>query len=132
MRFVDVPVKLYYFVIFSGREHNFNKKTQQVVTGLGLPYDYDGLMHYGAYAFAKDRSKPTIVKIKNTGGSIGQRKGFSATDLKQINLLYDCQSKYVFDFIITLLRLEWSLNFQTILLLQSLPKLLGTPHISEI
>ena len=117
MRFADILVKLYYFVIFLGRENNFNKKTQQVVTGLGLPYDYDGLMHYGAYAFAKNRSEPTIVKIKNTGGSIGQRKGFSSTDLKQINLLYDCQSKYVFDFIIIFLRLEWSSNLQTILLL---------------
>lgn len=63
------------------------------MTSLGLPYDYDGVMHYGAYAFAKDRSKPTIIKLKNTGGPIGQRNGFSATDLAQLNLLYDCKSK---------------------------------------
>ena len=80
--------------LHSGKESNFKKKKIQEVTGLGLPYDYDGVMHYGAYAFAKNRSKPTIVKVKNTGGPIGQRKGFSSTDLKQINLLYDCQSTY--------------------------------------
>ena len=50
-------------------------------------------MHYGAYAFAKNKSRPTIVKLKNTGGPIGQRSGFSATDLKQLNTLYDCKSK---------------------------------------
>ena len=60
-------------------------------------------MHYGPYAFAKDRSKPTIVKIKDTGGHIGQLRGFSETDLKQINLLYDCQSMYFFDFFILLI-----------------------------
>ena len=51
-------------------------------------------MHYGAYAFAKNRSRPTIIKLKNTGGPIGQRNGFSATDLKQLNTLYDCKSKF--------------------------------------
>ncbi len=75
-------------------ENNFNKYTIEKVTGLGLPYDYDGIMHYGAYAFAKDRSKPVIVKLKSTGGPIGQRNGMSATDKQQINTLYDCASEY--------------------------------------
>ncbi len=82
------------FIICLGKENNFKKKTIEEVTGLGLPYDYDGLMHYGAYAFAKDRSKPVIVKLKNTGGNIGQRIGMSTTDIQQINALYDCKSEY--------------------------------------
>ena len=93
--FCTVFIKFHYMFLHSGRQNNFNKKTIQQVTGLGLPYDYDGVMHYGAYAFAIDRSKPTIVKLKNTGGHIGQRKGFSSTDLKQINILYDCKSTYL-------------------------------------
>ena len=69
------------------------------MTGLGLPYDYDGIMHYGAYFFAKDRTKPVITKLRNTGGQLGQRNGFSATDLEQLNTLYDCKSK-LFDLLL--------------------------------
>jgi len=88
----DNYVRINFNNIRSGKENNFKKQSRKKVTGLGLPYDYDGVMHYGAYAFAKDRSIPTIVKIGNTGGPIGQRKGFSKTDLEQINILYDCKT----------------------------------------
>ena len=90
---VDSTITLHNLIFRIGKKHNFAKKNVENVTGLGLPYDYDGLMHYGAYAFARDKTMPTIVKLKNTGGPIGQRKGFSRTDLEQINLLYDCKSK---------------------------------------
>lgn len=63
------------------------------MTTLGLPYDYDGVMHYGAYAFAIDRKKPTIIKKTNLGGKIGQRTGFSNIDLAQLNTLYNCERK---------------------------------------
>ena len=53
-------------------------------------------MHYGPKAFAIDRRKPTIVKLRNTGGPIGQRKGFSHTDLAQLNALYNCERMYLF------------------------------------
>ena len=33
-------------------------------------------MHYGAYAFAKNRYRPTII-AKKGNGELGQRKGFS-------------------------------------------------------
>merc|ERR1719499_731273 len=45
-------------------------------------------MHYGAYAFAKNRSKKTII-TKN-GASIGQRKHMTALDAESVNTLYDC------------------------------------------
>eukprot|EP00794_Sanderia_malayensis_P018883 gene18883-20784_t len=77
------------------KERNFRKYPENLVSGLGLPYDYDGLMHYGPYAFAKDRSKPTIIKLKNTGGSIGQRIGLSKTDIEQLNTQYDCKTSSV-------------------------------------
>ena len=77
-------------------KRNFRKVSIKHSTTLGLPYDYDGIMHYGPRAFAINRRKPTIVKLKNTGGPIGQRKGFSHTDLAQLNALYNCERKYFF------------------------------------
>lgn len=55
----------------------------------GLPYDYNSLMHYGAYDFAIDTSQPTIITIP-PGIPIGQRNGFSSIDIAKINSLYPC------------------------------------------
>ena len=76
----------------AGTDLNFKKNRIQDMTTLGLPYDYDGVMHYGAYAFTKNFRSPTIIKL-GKGGRIGQRRGFSKTDLLQINALYDCKSE---------------------------------------
>ena len=55
---------------------------------LGLPYDYDSIMHYGWNYFANDRSQPTIVPKKKA--NIGNRKAMSPIDVKKINILYEC------------------------------------------
>ncbi|OQV12675.1 putative Zinc metalloproteinase nas-4 [Hypsibius exemplaris] len=55
---------------------------------LGLTYDYDSIMHYGWNYFALDRSQPTMVPKKKA--SIGNRKAMSPTDIKKINILYEC------------------------------------------
>ena len=44
-------------------------------------------MHYGAYAFAKNRYKPTII-ARNGNGELGQRKGFSKVALISLIPLY--------------------------------------------
>ncbi|XP_064594609.1 zinc metalloproteinase nas-15-like isoform X2 [Liolophura sinensis] len=72
-----------------GREHDFNKHSSSDMDLLGQPYDYGSVMHYGAYAFAKDRSKPTLTP-KKSGVTIGQRVGLSREDIKKIQLLYGC------------------------------------------
>jgi len=51
-------------------------------------------MHYGAYAFSRNR-RPTI-SVKPAGKlkgdcKLGQRNGFSDTDLYKINKLYQCK-----------------------------------------
>ena len=57
-------------------------------------YDYDSIMHYNSWAFALDRSKPTVVPIDSSGRPradviIGQRSGLSDGDIASIASLYD-------------------------------------------
>ena len=55
-------------------------------------YDFQSLMHYGSRAFSKN-GKRTIKALKQSSVEFGQRKGFSETDIQQLNALYDCKSK---------------------------------------
>ena len=54
-------------------------------------------MHYHAWAFAKDRSQPTILAKKNgvSLNDIGQANGFSESDLEGINMLHCKGTCYV-------------------------------------
>merc|ERR1712110_699368 len=73
--------------IKDGKEGNFRKCTSCDLQG--LPYDIGSVMHYHARAFAKDPSKPTIVPLNGVGiRNIGQRNGFSDSDIEGINKLY--------------------------------------------
>jgi len=53
---------------------------------VSLDYDYCSIMHYDAYAFAKDRSKPTILSDVTT--EMGNRAGLSSYDVKQLEHMY--------------------------------------------
>ena len=53
----------------------------------GTPYDYDSMMHYGSRFFT-DGGLTIETKYAADQDRIGQRRGFSATDVKQINLMY--------------------------------------------
>lgn len=66
----------------------FDKYSLAMIDTLGTQYDYGSVMHYGPLAFSKN-GMPTI-QPKQTGAQIGQRIGFSATDLYKINKLYAC------------------------------------------
>jgi len=68
--------------IQEGKEHNFN---QHISDGDDIgAYDYGSIMHYGAFAFAKDPTIPTIEAPQ----PIGQRNGLSAGDIAAIRYLY--------------------------------------------
>ena len=75
---------------FTGYEANFNPATPGSATTQGIPYDYDSIMHYNAYAFSRDSSQPTIEpKSQNISlNRLGQRRGFSQLDLHHVNVLY--------------------------------------------
>ncbi|KAE8293827.1 Meprin A subunit beta [Larimichthys crocea] len=80
-----------YISVFKGsKEHNFRTYDDTVSSALGVPYDYSSVMHYNKTSFSIG-SEPTIVtKIPHFMDVIGQRIGFSASDLTKLNLLYNC------------------------------------------
>ena len=82
------------FLTVKGQAHNFNKYPHGKLDYLGALYDFQSLMHYGSHAFSKN-GKRTIKAIKQTNVPFGQRKGFSETDIQQLNALYDCKSEYM-------------------------------------
>ncbi|XP_078586715.1 astacin-like metalloendopeptidase [Branchiostoma floridae x Branchiostoma japonicum] len=75
--------------IQEGKEHNFNRYSEVDVSGLGVDYDYGSVMHYSATAFSSNGS-PTIVARVSGAPSLGQRSGFSDTDVAKLNTLYSC------------------------------------------
>ncbi|CAF1668313.1 unnamed protein product, partial [Didymodactylos carnosus] len=70
------------------KEHNFNKYTASATDTLGLPYDYESVMHYSRTAFSTN-GKPTIVP-KNSNAVIGQRDRLSNIDTAEIRAYYKC------------------------------------------
>ncbi|XP_063979523.1 protein tolkin [Diachasmimorpha longicaudata] len=79
--------------IMTGQEYNFNKLTNEEVDSLGLPYDYDSIMHYAKNTFSKGTYLDTILPMENIGKKrpeIGQRIRLSEGDIAQTNLLYKC------------------------------------------
>ncbi|KAM9357980.1 meprin A subunit beta [Symphorus nematophorus] len=79
-----------------GKEHNFKTYDDTLSSALGVPYDYNSVMHYSKTAF-NIGSEPTIVtKIPHFMDVIGQRMGFSASDLAKLNRLYNCTKSSAF------------------------------------
>lgn len=85
----DNYVTIHFDNIQSGRESNFKKYSSAQVDLLNMPYDYGSVLHYSAYAFAKDRHKMTI-EPKQAGVTIGQRVRLSDLDAKKVQILYGC------------------------------------------
>ena len=77
-------------------QFNFNKHSTRTIDSVGTPYDLRSMMHYGSTAFGGGRRTIETIDPKNQG-LIGNRRGFSDIDIKQINLMY-CS-----EFVVTLL-----------------------------
>ena len=65
-------------------EQNFDKET--AVNSLGVPYDFNSIMHYSASAFAKSNTNTISTKEKDI--PFGLAPELSPLDIKQTNLLY--------------------------------------------
>jgi len=74
--------------IQSRAKFNFNKASG--TSSHGTPYDYDSMMHYPGKAFSSNGGYTIITKDKRYQSRIGQRRGFSSTDVAQIRKMYSC------------------------------------------
>ncbi|CAG7833415.1 unnamed protein product [Allacma fusca] len=86
----DSYVSIDYLNVVEGLESNFRKYSMEQRPSYGIPYDYGSIMHYSAYAFARNPEKPTIIP-KQIGVDIGQRIALSLRDAQTINRIYSCQ-----------------------------------------
>lgn len=79
--------------IMKGQEYNFDVLSPEDVDSLGLPYDYNSIMHYARNTFSKSVYLDTIQPIgvrEYDKIEIGQRVRLSRGDIAQANLLYKC------------------------------------------
>ncbi|XP_071389732.1 low choriolytic enzyme-like isoform X2 [Centroberyx affinis] len=83
----DEHVRILLENVTPGQEHNFDKIATR---NLGTPYDYGSVMHYGRFAFSRNR-QPTIVPIPDENVVIGRAEEMSATDIVRVNRLYGCR-----------------------------------------
>nr|BAE97359.1 hatching enzyme [Plecoglossus altivelis altivelis] len=70
--------------------NSYSDFVKEDTNNLNTPYDYSSIMHYEKYAFARDKSMPSITPIPDPNVVLGQRVGMSAIDIKRINILYNC------------------------------------------
>ena len=89
----DRFVRVHYDNIKPLMRFNFRKYEWGKVPNLGLSYDIGSIMHYGPYAFARDKSRPTLTAVVANSGSgrMGQREGFSGLDVQKLNRLYESE-----------------------------------------
>ncbi|KAF2352511.1 Peptidase M12A [Trinorchestia longiramus] len=76
--------------IEEGAEHNFDKYDDTYITDFGYPYDYNSVMHYGAFAFSANGLRTIVTTDPDYAFVIGQRDGLSQIDLDKLLAMYNC------------------------------------------
>nr|ACQ58148.1 Low choriolytic enzyme precursor [Anoplopoma fimbria] len=84
----DQNVRILLENVMRGTESNFRRIQTR---NLGTPYDYNSVMHYGRFAFSRNR-RPTIIPIPDENVSIGRATEMSPIDILRVNRLYRCNS----------------------------------------
>merc|ERR1712212_926770 len=86
-RYVDINC----WNIQSDMERNFWRQPKSEADSFGLPYDFDGVMHYPRWAWALNKNYPTIVtKDRQNQNRIGSSNGVSRGDIQLIRRMYGC------------------------------------------
>ena len=75
--------------VITGLESQFGVVSSREATTQGVPYDFESVMHYSAYAFSRN-DRPTIVPKDNSIplSFLGQRNGFTERDIQHARALY--------------------------------------------
>ncbi|KAH8233899.1 hypothetical protein KR032_002394 [Drosophila birchii] len=84
----DDYIEVHYDNIVPGKEFNFQKYADTVVTDFEVGYDYDSCLHYRPGAFSIN-GEDTITPL-DSSAQIGQRLGLSSKDIDKINIMYKC------------------------------------------
>ena len=69
----------------TGVRSNFKKMSTYVINSMGVPYDYDSVMHYNSRAFGSGR---VTITRKDGSERFGNSRGLSQKDIQQARLLY--------------------------------------------
>uniref|UniRef100_A0A672Z056 Metalloendopeptidase n=1 Tax=Sphaeramia orbicularis TaxID=375764 RepID=A0A672Z056_9TELE len=85
-----------YVDIIKKYENNFKEHNDTESSALGVPYDYMSVMHYGKMYFSTGAGPTIVTKNPHFSDVIGQRIGFSASDLTKLNRLYNCTTSVTF------------------------------------
>ncbi|XP_060644802.1 seminal metalloprotease 1-like [Drosophila nasuta] len=76
--------------IADGKEHNFEKYSENLVENFDQTYDYGSVMHYTPYGFSKN-GEMTIVPLEEGAEKVmGQRVQMSQIDIDKLNIMYKC------------------------------------------
>ncbi|XP_061559265.1 low choriolytic enzyme-like [Phycodurus eques] len=81
-------VRILFENVIPGMQSNFRIVRTR---NLGTPYDYNSVMHYGRFAFSRNR-RPTIIPIPDNDVAIGRATRMSPIDISRVNLLYGCSA----------------------------------------
>eukprot|EP00794_Sanderia_malayensis_P015380 gene15380-biopygen12805 len=81
----DNYIRVFWDNVSGGRNnYNFRKYSHGQADYYGEGYDYDSIMHYGNWYFSEN-GKMTIQAVNDPYKIVGQRDGFSQTDVRQLN-----------------------------------------------
>ena len=78
-------VKIHWDNIVDGQKHNFNRLF--FYTRSYTQFDFNSIMLYGPFGFAKDRTKPTITKVDGSLYTVN-RQGMSELDKLTVARMY--------------------------------------------
>lgn len=85
---------MFFYMCHTGFENNFAIASKDSTTTNGVPYDYGSVMHYGQGAFSNGNGSTIITLDPEFQDVIGQRIGLSNSDVKELNLRYQCSKCY--------------------------------------
>ncbi|WP_308991877.1 M12 family metallopeptidase [Mariniflexile litorale] len=89
----DEYIEIVWDNVQSDEKHNFMKYIDRGEEGEDIgEYDYNSVMHYDSMGFSSKNNNKTILIRKPPGNEktiIGQRKGLSSNDVKNINKVYN-------------------------------------------